>query len=259
MKEKIIEFSNLSDSREMLEAKTPNFISFFILLILAIFLVAFIWMWAGEIDIIVKSTGIVRPGQTVSTVYSSQGGIIEEINYYPGKKVNKGEKLFTVDISSLETKRDNIINWIEETKQEKSNLKKLEESIEREENLFSNNLTEERLLYYNRYQTYHNKIRQLELEQKQAERNYNQKKILSDSAVSESQLKELHSDLEYAEISLEQYQTEKLINIEEEINRKKRELEELKENKEEIEDQIDLSQKKAPISGKVQPFQEFNT
>ncbi|MFW6309373.1 MAG: hypothetical protein ACOC1S_05085, partial [bacterium] len=255
MKEKIIEFSNLSDSREMLEAKTPNFISFFILLILAIFLVAFIWMWAGEIDIIVKSTGIVRPGQTVSTVYSSQGGIIEEINYYPGKKVNKGEKLFTVDISSLETKRDNIINWIEETKQEKSNLKKLKESIEREENLFSNNLTEERLLYYNRYQTYHNKIRQLELEQKQAERNYNQKKILSDSAVSESQLKELHSDLEYAEISLEQYQTEKLINLEEEINRKKRELEELKENKEEIEDQIDLSQKKAPISGKVQPFQ----
>ena len=259
MKEKIIEFSDLSDSREMLEAKTPNFITFFILLILTIFLVAFIWMWVGEIDIIVKATGIVRPGQTVSMVYSSQGGIIEETNYFPGKKVNKGEKLFAVDTSSLETKRENIKNWIEERKQEKKNLKILKESIEKEENLFSDNLTEESRLYRNRYLTYKNRLRQLELELSRAERNYSQKKILSDSAVSESQLEELRTDLEYAKLSREKYRSEKLISIEEEINRHKRELKELKENKDEIENQIDLSKKEAPISGKVQPFQEFNT
>lgn len=44
MKTKIVNFEELTDSRELLEAKEPNFIIFFIYLILIIVIITFIWM-----------------------------------------------------------------------------------------------------------------------------------------------------------------------------------------------------------------------
>ena len=89
MRAEIVDFDQLTDSREMLEAREPNFMVVFIYLVLFLIVVAFIWMWFGEIDITVKASGILRPAKKVSVVWNINGGRIEEINYVEGKRVKK--------------------------------------------------------------------------------------------------------------------------------------------------------------------------
>lgn len=81
MREEIIDLSELTESREMLQAREPKFISSFIWLVLLLFASSFLWMWFGEIDIVVKATGVVRPVGNVSIIRSIYGGKLEQIFY----------------------------------------------------------------------------------------------------------------------------------------------------------------------------------
>ena len=97
MKEKIIKFEDLSYSREMLAAKTPNLIAIFINIILFLIFVSLAWMWFGEIDVVVKTNGVVRPSQNVSIVQNIRGGKVADNNYYEGKKDKKGELIYAIE------------------------------------------------------------------------------------------------------------------------------------------------------------------
>ena len=105
MRYELIDFDKLSESREILEAKTPPFMSYFIYLVLLLFFVGFIWSWYGEVDIVVKANGVVRPGENVSNIINMQTGKINSINYEDGDYVQKGKILYKLDTSSSFNKR----------------------------------------------------------------------------------------------------------------------------------------------------------
>ncbi len=103
MKPIIQDIREISDSREMYESKPHKFLSFFIYLLLIAIVVAGIWMCYGEIDIVSKGTGIVRPNEMISTISNKVDGVVSTNNLEEGKAVSKGDVLFTITYDDLES------------------------------------------------------------------------------------------------------------------------------------------------------------
>ena len=68
MKAILINSNEMSNSREVYDSKPNIFFTIFIYTILALFVVAFRWMYFGRIDVVVKSEGMLRPNNQVATV-----------------------------------------------------------------------------------------------------------------------------------------------------------------------------------------------
>ncbi|MEN2775860.1 HlyD family efflux transporter periplasmic adaptor subunit [Acetivibrio clariflavus] len=153
MKIYIQNINDLTDSREMLEAKPHFFMTCFIYIVLAIIAVALTWAYFGEIDNYVKATGSVRPGDTISTIRNSVTGYVEINNLEEGKKVKKGDVLYSIGIDKILAEKTVYENQIKRLETENKNLIKFKQSIMENKNLFdSKNIDEAD--YYNRYQQY---------------------------------------------------------------------------------------------------------
>jgi len=217
MKKVIMNFNELSDSKEMLEGKEPNFIIFFIYFVLIIFVIAFIWMWIGEIDIVVKASGMVRPASNISIIRNATGGNIQTINYVNTKEVEKGDILYSLDISLLNLKYNSLLEEKRRLEKELKLLKKFELSIKNDKNIFK----EEEIKYYNRFLVYKTNYEQLQINFTQAQNNYLRKKGLYPGSISKSQLEELKSTMDYTELEMKKYRSEILLNIKNEIEKNK--------------------------------------
>lgn len=93
--------SELSDSKEMLHMKPPAFGIVFIYLLMAILCAGAIWSYFGEVDIVVKAKGIVRPQEGISTLTSKSSGKITSLNFKNGDKVKTGDIIMILENDSL--------------------------------------------------------------------------------------------------------------------------------------------------------------
>lgn len=153
MKTYIQDIRDMSDSREMLEAKPHFFLTWFVYILIAMILVAVTWSYFGSIEEYVKSSGIVRPGDKVSTIRNLVAGKVERVDLEEGQKVAKGDLLYTVDTANVVLERDEKAKLLKKLDLENANLIKLKQSILKDQNLFDVGNTEE-LDYYTRYQKY---------------------------------------------------------------------------------------------------------
>ena len=254
MREEIIDFEDLTDSRELIKAREPNFIVIFIYIFIVLLSVAIIWMWFGEIDIVVKANGIARPSKNTSYIHNAVGGTIKSIYYGEGKKVKKGELLYIVDTSTYDVKKETLLKKITKVNMEIEQLKKLEMSIKNVQNPFS----EDEIVYTNRFLVYQTKHEQLLLDYKRAKNTYQRKKSLGPSVIPENKLEELETKYNYTKLSLEKHISENIVNIKTEIDNKEEELSQLKQQLADINEKLGLAQVKAPISGTIQVLHKFN-
>lgn len=248
MRTEVVKFEDLSDSREMLAAKEPNFIVIFIYLILFIVLIAFVWMWFGEIDITVRANGILRPGKSVSIIRNINGGEIEELSYYEGKSITAGELLYVVDSSNLKFQLDKLIIERDRLTNDLKNLKVLEKSIKQDENLFN----EENIEFYNRYLIYKYEMERLLLDYTQAKNRYTREQSLSPSSTTASRMEELKAAYSIARINYERFISETLVSIKKEIESNENSLLQINSQIKNLQNRIELNSVKAPISGSIQ-------
>lgn len=254
MRTKIVDFDQLSDSREMLEGQAPNFMIIFIYFLLMMLIVAFAWMWFGEMDVIIKANGIVRPGSKISVIRNVNGGMISELNYQEGDKVNKGDILYIIDSSILNSQLGSLKDEQIKHLQDIENLNLLKESYTQEDNLIGS----ENLEYNNRYLVYQYNLEQLTLDLSQAERRYSREQSLSSSSTTAIKLEELETSYRLARLAFERFKSEALVNVKNEIKNVESRLNEIESQIEEVENRIKLNHVKAPINGMVQTMQEFN-
>jgi membrane fusion protein, peptide pheromone/bacteriocin exporter len=254
MNVELVNFEDLSDSREMLEAKEPNFIVFFIYLLLVIIITTFIWMWFGEIDITVRANGILRPGESISVIRNINGGEIEKLFYYENKNVNKGELLYVVDSSNLELQLDKFVKERDRLTSEVENLKILEKSIKQENNFFK----EGNIEFYNRYLVYKYEKERLLLDYTQARSKYTREEQLSPSFTAANRLEELKTAYSIARINYERFFSETLVSIKKETESNEVSLMDVESQIMDLQNKIDLNSVKAPINGSVQVYYEFN-
>ena len=135
-KEIILPMNEITDSIEMLHEKPNKGMPIFTWILVLLLAVTLTWCCIGEIDYFIKASGVVRPGESISTISSLMTGRVEMLNISEGDYVKKGDLLFKLDVADLEQS----LSAYEEEKlrfeTENLNLKKLEESILNGKNLF---------------------------------------------------------------------------------------------------------------------------
>ena len=100
MKPIIIDMKDMSDSTEVYESKPNPFMTVFIYLVLAMLMIALVWMYFFKLDIVVKGTGTIVAAQEVATITNQVSGTITEKLIQDGQRVESGDVLYTVSVES---------------------------------------------------------------------------------------------------------------------------------------------------------------
>lgn len=159
MKPIIKDIRDITDSKEMYESKPHPFLGFFIYTLLVLIIIAGIWTYLGEIDIVSKGMGVVRPNAHLSSIRNKTAGEVAYCNLREGQAVKKDDVLLSIkhedlDISLLKIKED-----LEELQRQGNRLKKLKQSVEQGKNLFSEETEKED---YERYIKYEQDYKELQ-------------------------------------------------------------------------------------------------
>ncbi len=155
----IQDIRELTDSRELLESKPHPFTIVFIYILIGILAIGLLWSYFGEIDVVVKAQGVVRPNRKISTINNMISGKVKEVYIEEGKKVNKGDTLYTIDYSDLKVQEAFYKNEFNTTKLEIQNLTKFRTSILDSKNYFDKD-NEDEETYYNKYLKYKADLRE---------------------------------------------------------------------------------------------------
>lgn len=150
MKSAIYNIKDYTYSREMLESKPHPFIAIFVYILLALLAAALTWSYFGEIDSYVKTSGVVRPISKISTIRNSVAGRLEATSIEDGKRVLKGDVLYTIEHENLDNEKQTTTSQLNRVTLEVSNLKKLKASISDNINYFDATIDTEKD-YFNKY------------------------------------------------------------------------------------------------------------
>ncbi|URN95548.1 MAG: HlyD family efflux transporter periplasmic adaptor subunit [Candidatus Pristimantibacillus lignocellulolyticus] len=163
MKAIIRNLSDMSDSRELLEARTSPAITSFLVILLVLIGSVITWSFFGQIDETAKAQGVVRPNEKVSTIQSSTLGQIEDIFVSEGMYVEEGDSLIVLQQEEYVTELNYRLEELEQQKQELVLLERYMQSIEIDQNLFQSNIEEESY-YYKLVEQFNLEYQQLELD-----------------------------------------------------------------------------------------------
>lgn len=152
MKFKIENLEDLTDSRQVMESKPNRFISIFIGLILLIMAIAFLWLWYGEKEEVIKVSGIINLKDKSQVVSNEINGVVKEFNVKNGEEIKKGDIIYTLDNTSFLTQKDNLESQKEKILKTNEKLDKFIKSVNEGVNYFGE--TEEEKEFYYKYKSY---------------------------------------------------------------------------------------------------------
>lgn len=136
MRVKIEHINELTDSREILESNPNPFVPIFISILVALILGLLTWSYFGKIDTVAKANGSVRPNEKVHTLQAPIMGTVETTNLKEGKKVEKGELLFSLNQEEVTKELENRRTELKEVEDELAFLVRYKESVQTRENAF---------------------------------------------------------------------------------------------------------------------------
>ncbi len=135
MKSKVIDFKDLSVSRELVEHKIPNFMLWFFYFIVVLLATSLVWSYYGTKEIVVQSSGIVR-SENEQIVVPLVSGEVKQVYFDEGDTVKAGDLILEMFATSIDM---DLLNYTNALNQQRENLV-LEElyltSVELEENKF---------------------------------------------------------------------------------------------------------------------------
>lgn len=99
-KEIILPMNEITDSVEMLHEKPNKGMPIFTWILVLLLAVTLTWCCIGEIDYFIKASGVVRPGESISTISSLMTGRVEMLNISEGDYVKKGDLISSLTLLS---------------------------------------------------------------------------------------------------------------------------------------------------------------
>ena len=158
----IIDISELSDSKELMDSRPFRGSVIFIYLLIFLILSSLVFTYFAEMDIVVKSRGEVRPYEKVGTLKNTRSGTLLDINFENGDYVNQGDVIYRFSASDLDTQLVGVNKQLTKLNGEIVCLESFKESILNEENLFDISLGGLEESFYYRYENYSLKLVQNE-------------------------------------------------------------------------------------------------
>ncbi|MDT8717554.1 HlyD family efflux transporter periplasmic adaptor subunit [Clostridium sp. 19966] len=134
----------ITDSRELLEARPHRFTSTFAYILIAIFISALLWAYFGKIDIVVSTNGVVKSDEKASSVINEVDGKVNNIRFKDGQKVKKGDVLYTLECKDFIAEKNNYEEQLKALQLEISEIDKLINSVAENKSYFDSNIQDKK-------------------------------------------------------------------------------------------------------------------
>ncbi|MFO7815039.1 MAG: HlyD family efflux transporter periplasmic adaptor subunit [Halanaerobiales bacterium] len=254
MEYKYLDINDLTKKKYHKNSKNKLFLKLIILTILIIITIAIIWMFFGEIDVVIKTNGIIKFRDNISSVYNIEGGILEDIIDKNKGNIKKGELLFRIRNSSLVKRKEYVKGKINDNKQEIKDLKNIILFLKEKQDISETNIK----LLGNRYINIKNRLKNLRegIDFKRNELNVIKKFI--NVSISERDYKNEKRRLKELKYKYKSYKSGKILEIEDKIAEKEDNIFKKKIELESINSKISNYKITSPISGKVQFLKTYN-
>lgn len=251
----IIDINELSDSRELLEAKPPKVIKIFIYFLLVMLITGIVWISLSFLEITTKSPGMIRPIKDISIVRNIVSGNVDGIYFVDGEYVERGDLLYRIDTESMDIDLSEVISKLVKLEEKRQNTTLLKGCVLEGYNAFK----KENIEFYNRYLTFDLEREKLQLSYLKAERDFEDEKSLIYSMRNQRKLDELESTVRLQELNLDSYVSRTLVDLEHEIFSIDEELTVLAKSRRNLQESIKRCEVTASISGQVQQLEEINS
>lgn len=156
MKGIVIDFKDISDSREMMESEESPKIRWFIYILLAVVVAAVVFACIFRIDEFSRVNGEIKTQDASSSVISLNNCKLKQILVSEGQTVKAGDVLFLLDSDYSESQKKILEDKLSTYSSDLYNTELLKKSIEENNNLFKN--TSEDSKFYYRFEQYKNGI-----------------------------------------------------------------------------------------------------
>ena len=236
-REIILPMNEITDSVEMLHEKPNRGMPVFTWILVLLLAAAVIWCCVGEIDYFIKASGVVRPGENVSTISTLMTGRVETLNISEGDNVKKGDLLFKLDNAELEQSlsaykkekqridtdnaadsavisAESIKSQLAIYRKELSGLETLKSSVEANSDMFENKSS----VYAMQYADYTAAINayDVNINQKKSDKE-NAEPLFKAGGISQSEYDSICRSLENAKLEKDKYISEFKLNIEQKV------------------------------------------
>jgi len=125
----IQDMKDLTDSKELMEAKPLPFLNWLLYLFLAFIIAFFIWAYHGKIEETVTAHGMIRPQAQILTTSMPYSGKITEFQVKEGQYVEAGDVLFLVDTTQLQEELEHSEKRLGDLQSEEESLIDLREQL----------------------------------------------------------------------------------------------------------------------------------
>lgn len=123
------EWKEMTDTRELLEARTSPVITWFLVICIVLLGTGVGWSYFSFMDIVIKAQAVVRPNEKISTLTSNVQGNVAEINYRSGQHVKKGDILLRIDLDNMDVRQSRLQSNYKKAQSDLAILKQIESDL----------------------------------------------------------------------------------------------------------------------------------
>lgn len=254
MSKKIMTIKEYELTTDYFFRKELRLMIFYIYFLTSLIILLLTWSYFFNVDILVKSRGIVRPIKKISSVLNQFEGNLTKVNYQDGKKVKKGDLLYSIDTFILENNYLKNNDLLRKEEKEIYFLVTLKESLVAKKSFFKEKDNE----YYYLYQKQNYKNKRLEAILRTTKMEYSKYKSLGSNYVSGMDLEKYRRAYEEALYDYKMSDAELLSKLNNKIFTLKEKTENIIKENIDLKNQIDKGSVKAPITGTIQCSKVFN-
>lgn len=233
--------------------RPPRYGAILLCIICAAFSLALLWAWFGEIDHVVRATGVLRPQANVCTVRNIVSGKVKTVNLREGSHVRQGETLLTIDTEMLELRLDRLKAELAELEKQLAELNDLRSWVimaARDGSQPACGVSDCPQSIHHRFLSFKSQYDRLLLAYRQAEASLERHE--RSNALPEHELLRLKLEKEAARLNLDNYLHDTVAALDQERSIKAERLRTVQDQIAELEHTKQLSRITAPISGTVQ-------
>lgn len=241
-------------SKEFLQLKIPPEIRVLLYTVIALFIIALLFLFFGKIDDVVKVHGIVRTKGNVSSVKNVISGKIIEKNYKPGQKVFKGDFLYKIDPAIYGSQRENLVYEKNNLEERLKGLEDLALSYTKSKNLIDK--TNE--VAFTRFESYQTNVEKLLIQKKISHQNFLDEQSLPVGLRNLKNIKQRKLEYEYNSKNFESYKADFIKSINQEKDELTLTLSKTVQEIQKLDSQYEFLKVYAPVEGFVQELSSLN-
>ena len=241
-------------SKEFLQLKIPPEIRVLLYTVIALFIIALLFLFFGKIDDVVKVHGIVRTKGNVSSVKNVISGKIIEKNYKPGQKVFKGDFLYKIDPAIYGSQRENLVYEKNNLEERLKGLEDLALSYTKSKNLIDK--TNE--VAFTRFESYQTNVEKLLIQKKISHQNFLDEQSLPVGLRNLKNIKQRKLEYEYNSKNFETYKADFIKSINQEKDELTLTVSKTVQEIQKLDSQYEFLKVYAPVEGFVQELSSLN-